>query len=255
MQHGVGVDVRREVVGRLVDEEPVRDEQARGAETAHRLEHVRRCRDHEERERGQDQRGERRGKDAPNAAGVEAAPVQPSRGCEIAQQDARDEKAGQDEEDVDADEAAAQTTEPGVERDDEIDRDRPQPIEVRAIAQVRFTRAGSRLSLRRRHHVRPSVCAPDRQGVAHIVRSRRDCRDRAGSRAYDRCMTLRMHPVSASRWAQLAATRHPIDLTDEESTPEPPPDKARRRSGSRDEHAKIQAQVDAIAAPRVSSDR
>ncbi len=26
-------------------------------------------------------------------------------------------------------------------------------------------------------------------------------------------MTLRMHPVSPSRWKQLAASRHPIDLT------------------------------------------
>jgi hypothetical protein len=63
-------------------------------------------------------------------------------------------------------------------------------------------------------------------------------------------MTLRMHPVSASRWAQLAATRQPIDLT-EEPTPARP-DKDRGRRG---EHAAIQAQVDAIAAGRVSASR
>ena len=76
----------------------------------------------------------------------------------------RDEEAGQDEEDVDADEAAAEAAEPGVVRDDEIDRDRPQPVEMRAIAQVRLTRAGSRPSLRSRHHLRPlGLPHPDRQ--------------------------------------------------------------------------------------------
>ena len=64
-------------------------------------------------------------------------------------------------------------------------------------------------------------------------------------------MTLRMHPVSASRWAQLAATRHPIDLT-EETSPRPRPDIGRRR---RSEHADIQAQLAAIAAKRVSAIR
>jgi hypothetical protein len=67
-------------------------------------------------------------------------------------------------------------------------------------------------------------------------------------------MTLRMHPVSASRWEQLAATRHPIDLTEE-----PAPraasaraDKGRRR---RSEHAAIQAQVDALALQPVPANR
>ena len=64
-------------------------------------------------------------------------------------------------------------------------------------------------------------------------------------------MTLRMHPVSASRWAQLAATRHPIDLTEEPPRPARP-DKDR---GRKDEYAAIQAQIDAIAAGRVSASR
>ena len=64
-------------------------------------------------------------------------------------------------------------------------------------------------------------------------------------------MTLRMHPVSASRWAQLAASRHPIDLT-EDATPRPRPDIGRRR---RAEHAAIQAQIAAVAARRASAIR
>jgi hypothetical protein len=64
-------------------------------------------------------------------------------------------------------------------------------------------------------------------------------------------MALRIHPVSASRWAQLAASRHPVDLT-EEATPRPGPDIRRRRHA---EHLAIQAQIAAIAARRVSAIR
>jgi hypothetical protein len=64
-------------------------------------------------------------------------------------------------------------------------------------------------------------------------------------------MTLRMHPVSDEQWAQLAACRHPIDLT-EEATPRPRPDIRRRRHA---EHLAIQAQIAAIAARRVSAIR
>jgi hypothetical protein len=63
-------------------------------------------------------------------------------------------------------------------------------------------------------------------------------------------MTLRMHPVSASRWAQLAATRHPIDLTEQPRPARPDEDRGRRA-----EHDAIQAQVDAIAAGGVSASR
>jgi hypothetical protein len=64
-------------------------------------------------------------------------------------------------------------------------------------------------------------------------------------------MTLRMHPVSAERWAQLAASRHPVDLTDEPA-PRLRPDIGRRR---RADFAAIQAEVAAMAARRVSAIR
>jgi hypothetical protein len=64
-------------------------------------------------------------------------------------------------------------------------------------------------------------------------------------------MTLRMQPVSAERWAQLAASRHPVDLVDE-PTPRPRPDVVRRRQA---DFAAIQAEVAAIAAQRVSAIR
>lgn len=72
-------------------------------------------------------------------------------------------------------------------------------------------------------------------------------------------MTLRMHPVSASRWAQLAATRLPIDLVAETSktptataTTKSNPPKARRLQT---EHAEIQARVDSLASARIRADR
>ncbi len=80
---------------------------------------------------------------------------------------------------------------------------------------------------------------------------RRDCRVRARLRNYARRMTLRMHPVSASRWEQLAESRHPIDLT-EEANPRPRADIGIRR---RSEHADIQAQLARIAARRASAIR
>jgi hypothetical protein len=66
-----------------------------------------------------------------------------------------------------------------------------------------------------------------------------------------------MHPVSASRWTQLAASRLPIDLTEEESSDRAPRKGRMGRKGRRrrDEHADIQAQVDAIAAKRISAIR
>jgi hypothetical protein len=62
-------------------------------------------------------------------------------------------------------------------------------------------------------------------------------------------MTLRMHPVSAARWAQLAVARNPVDLAPE--APRPRAGNGRRRA----EHAAIQAEVAAIAAERVSATR
>jgi len=64
-------------------------------------------------------------------------------------------------------------------------------------------------------------------------------------------MTLRMHPVSPSRWKQLAASRHPIDLTAEDA-PRVRADATNRRKA---EYAALQAEIDAIAARTVSVHR
>lgn len=64
-------------------------------------------------------------------------------------------------------------------------------------------------------------------------------------------MTLRMHRVSASRWEQLAASRRPVDLT----AAEPVVPRAAKGRKMREEHAAIQAQVDAMSARRVTASR
>jgi hypothetical protein len=62
-------------------------------------------------------------------------------------------------------------------------------------------------------------------------------------------MALRMHPVSPSRWQQLAATRLPIDLTETAEVKHRPGGKRER------EHARIQEYVDALGPQRASASR
>jgi len=64
-------------------------------------------------------------------------------------------------------------------------------------------------------------------------------------------MTLRMHRVTTARWEQLAQSRRPLDLVEEERA-ETRSAKARALKA---EHAAIQAQVDAISAGRVRASR
>ncbi len=58
-----------------------------------------------------------------------------------------------------------------------------------------------------------------------------------------------MHPVSAARWQQLRASRHPVDLV------EAPRSRTGNGQRRRAEHAAIQAQVAAIVARRVEAFR
>ena len=57
---------------------------------------------------------------------------------DLAEQQAGDQEAGDDEEDVDADVAAGEERDPGVAEQDGDDRDRPQPLDVGAEAAARL---------------------------------------------------------------------------------------------------------------------
>jgi hypothetical protein len=64
---------------------------------------------------------------------------------------------------------------------------------------------------------------------------------------YDSLMALRIYPMSAKRWAQLAGTRLPIDLTERAV------ESGDRAGRMRAEHDLIQAHVIALLAEREST--
>ena len=161
MQDRARVDVAAEVVVRLPDEEPVRDVEERGldatgapsitsagAATAANAAAVTSRTTND----GWEQAAE--------APGVEAREPDAALAVDVAQEQLGDEVAGEDEEDVDADEAAVEAGEPGVERDDQVHRDRAQPVELGPVV---------------RRRVRPvSVSLTSRRITCHHGRSRYD---------------------------------------------------------------------------------
>jgi hypothetical protein len=143
VQHRTRVDVRREVVGRLPDEEPVGDVQAGSAKAAEHIEHLGGRRDCRIGDSAHDECHERSGKDPSSSACVEPLVGDPPDRHKIVEQDRGDEKARQDEEDVDADEPTVEASEPGMECDDEVHRDCAQPVEMCAVGQrVSAVRSG-----------------------------------------------------------------------------------------------------------------
>ena len=81
-----------------------------------------------------DEHEHERGEEAEGAAPVEPREREAALG-EAAPDDPRDQIAGDDEEDVDAGEAAARRRGEGVEDDDGRDRDGAQPVDVRPVVQ------------------------------------------------------------------------------------------------------------------------
>ena len=66
----------------------------------------------------------------PDASSVEVEEPDPTGPLALAQQEAGDQEAADDEEDVDADVAADQAEQVGMEEQDDEDRDSPQPFDV-----------------------------------------------------------------------------------------------------------------------------
>ena len=80
-----------------------------------------------------DQRQGRRGEDPPRAPEVEAAERNPALVAGLRKQEAGDQESGQDEKDVDPEEAAVHRSEVGVVADDEQHRDRAQALQVSRV--------------------------------------------------------------------------------------------------------------------------
>ena len=140
MQDRVGVDVRGEVVGRLLDEVPVRDVEECRPDTAVGVENLGGTCDRGVHDGGDEQRDDRGRQDPPNPLRIEATPTDATTAGEVAHENARDEESREDEEDIDPDEAAGEQAETGVEGDDEIDREGAHAVEVRPVIRGPATR-------------------------------------------------------------------------------------------------------------------
>jgi hypothetical protein len=127
-----GCVIRGEVVGLDRGEPDVRTE-ARGPDGI--LGHLLRTEEREaveghSRRRQEHHRG--RGDDPPGAAGVERDDGDPIGLLGLAHQQANDEEAGDDEEDIDTDESTREPAEPGMSCDHEEDGDRSQTLDIAA---------------------------------------------------------------------------------------------------------------------------
>jgi len=86
---------------------------------------------------GDEQRQRGRGKDPPRAADVEAAERDAPAPLGLREQEPGDQVPGEDEEDVDADEAAAEERDARVAQDDEQNRDRSETLDVVSVRRAR----------------------------------------------------------------------------------------------------------------------
>jgi hypothetical protein len=130
----IGVDVRGEVVGRAVDEEPVRNVQKGRFEGVDRRRNVCSGRDRGVDDRGDQQCGEGRRKQTTHTSGVEAPEPNSIEGTQIAHQQLRHQVPRQHKEHVDTDEAAREPIDAGVEQHYEIDGEGAQAVQVWSIA-------------------------------------------------------------------------------------------------------------------------
>ena len=124
----------------MPDEVQVRDVQERGFERADDRRDLRCRRDRGEHETGDDERDERRGQQSAKTTRVEAGESNRTAAGDVAEQELRNEETRQDEEDVDADEAAREAADPRVKQHDEIHGERAQSVEMRAVRRFRFPR-------------------------------------------------------------------------------------------------------------------
>ena len=123
----------REVVAAVGDELPVRQVDERGLPVTHHPVALRRARHEELHGGGGDDDQDRRRQQSPDPPRVE--PPEPERAVlvDLRPDDVRDQEARQHEEQVDADVAALQRTDPAVEQHDEVDRHRPESVQLGTV--------------------------------------------------------------------------------------------------------------------------
>ena len=145
MEHRRGVD-GREVVGGVDGEAHVRERQAGRQAVVGDPPEVQRRKDERRRQerRGEHEHGGR--KDASGPACVERAEADPSRAFTFVHEQARDQEARQDEEDVDTDEPGLGSRDPDVAEEDEQDRDAAQTLEVWPVPRIACARRRHRVA-------------------------------------------------------------------------------------------------------------
>jgi hypothetical protein len=116
---------------------------------------------------GDEDHGEEGREDTPNPALVEGQEGEAA-GLQVAQDDRGDQIAGDDEEHVDADEAAAEQRKAGMEEQDRQDGDRPQSVDVGAVAE----RGAGAASGGQGRAGRPSGGGPGRDGRDPLLHAR-----------------------------------------------------------------------------------
>ena len=137
-----------EVVRRVDREADVADREGRRRAVEGDLREVQRCEDEGRHADGHHDRDERCGEDPPHPARVEGREADPARPLVLADDQAGDQEARQDEEGVDADEAAGRPREPEMEQEDGDDGDPAKTLEVgpdlaRPFGRGRADRAGA----------------------------------------------------------------------------------------------------------------
>ena len=126
-------DVAGEVVRTVGDELPVGEVDERRLRVAHQPEPLGLRGDQHEHDGRHDDRDHRGGQQPAYASGVVAPQPELARRVHLAEHHVGDEEAGQDEEEVQHDEAAGRPGHAGVEEDDDDDRERAQAVELGAV--------------------------------------------------------------------------------------------------------------------------
>ncbi len=122
--------VRREVVRGIEGEADVRNRQARGERVIGDPRQVERRKNELGREQRASEHDDRGREDPSGAAAVEGAEADPAGALTLIDEQPRDEEAGKNEEDVDADEAGLGAGQTGVAQEHEQDRDAPEALEI-----------------------------------------------------------------------------------------------------------------------------
>ncbi len=142
VQQRRGLRVSGEIVGGDDGVAVVRDVQRSRTAIAGDFRESHRRQHHCRRNQGDDDHDQCSRQQSPGSPSVERRKVDATRGLLLPQEQPGDQEAGDDEEDIHADEAAAESRQTRMKSQHGQDRDRPQALDVRPKVRCRFRRDG-----------------------------------------------------------------------------------------------------------------